>query len=96
MDDGEASKTGARVRVTGRVQGVGYRAWVRDEALRLDLQGWVRNDPDGAVSAVLHGSAEAVDRMVARMADGPALAAVDEVQVSDEAASAGPGFEIRR
>jgi acylphosphatase len=67
------------VTVTGRVQGVAYRAWTRDEARRLGLGGWVCNESDGTVRALVVGPAAEVDRMVARMQDGPPAAAVTAV-----------------
>ncbi|HRO12854.1 MAG TPA: acylphosphatase, partial [Amaricoccus sp.] len=50
-----AEEIALRVRVTGRVQGVWYRGWTEDEATRRGLRGWVRNEPDGSVAAVLAG-----------------------------------------
>ena len=65
-----------RVRIEGRVQGVGYRAWVERTAQGLGLEGWVRNRRDGSVEAVLAGPAEAVADMLARCRQGPRLAEV--------------------
>ena len=65
--------------VRGRVQGVGYRAWVEDQALRLGLEGWVRNRRDGAVEAVLSGADTAVAQMVESCRRGPSAARVDTV-----------------
>ncbi len=73
---------GARIR--GRVQGVGYRAWTRSEAERLGLAGWVRNEPDGTVAALLAGPAEAVDAMIERLRNGPPGASVSAVETWDE------------
>lgn len=84
-------------RVTGVVQGVGYRAWVRDEAARLGLAGWVRNERDGSVKALLAGPEAAASRMVAAMRRGPPAARV--TAVATETASPGEpldGFRIRR
>jgi acylphosphatase len=67
------------VTVTGRVQGVAFRAWTRDEARRLGLGGWVCNESDGSVRALVVGPAAEVDRLVARMHDGPPAAAVSAV-----------------
>ena len=71
--------------IRGRVQGVGYRAWVEDEAAARNLQGWVRNRRDGSVEAVFAGSAEVVNGMIAACRRGPSSARVDAVQ--DTAAS---------
>jgi acylphosphatase len=67
------------VRITGRVQGVGYRGWTVDEARRRGLSGWVRNLADGDVEAVFSGSAESIDDMVAACRRGPSLAHVTNI-----------------
>ena len=71
----------ARLVVTGRVQGVGYRDWVVDRAERLGLSGWVRNRIDGSVEAVIVGEDDAVGRMVEACRRGPPAARVDAVDV---------------
>jgi acylphosphatase len=63
--------------VHGRVQGVGYRAFVEHEALRRGLQGWVRNRRDGSVEALFAGPREVVDAMIAACRRGPSSARVD-------------------
>ena len=68
-----------RVTIRGRVQGVGYRAWVEYQARGLGLQGWVRNRRDGSVEAVFEGAEEAVADMIASCRNGPPSARVDEV-----------------
>jgi acylphosphatase len=69
------------VRITGRVQGVGYRAWTVDEARRRGLSGWVRNRADGDVEAVFSGPKADVDDMIAACRRGPSLARVSHVMV---------------
>lgn len=71
----------ARVRVTGRVQGVYYRQSTVEMANGLGLTGWVRNQPDGSVEAVFEGEKAAVDQAIAWCHHGPPRAAVDEVSV---------------
>jgi acylphosphatase len=68
------------VTVTGRVQGVGYRAWVDHQARNHNLEGWVRNRRDGSVEALFAGPADIVSDMVARCRRGPSSARVDSVQ----------------
>lgn len=68
-----------RVMIRGRVQGVGYRAWVEHQARRLGLKGWVRNRRDGSVEAVFEGAEETVANMIASCRNGPPSARVDEV-----------------
>jgi acylphosphatase len=70
-----------RVRISGRVQGVFFRAWTRDNATRLGLAGWVRNRADGTVEAVFAGPEADVDRMVNACWQGPDYAWVDAVVV---------------
>jgi acylphosphatase len=76
------------VTVTGRVQGVGYRAWVAHEASVRQLEGWVRNVRDGSVEALLAGPADIVTEMVAACRRGPSLARVDAVREADGDAGA--------
>src|SRR5437868_4493182 len=71
------------VRIVGRVQGVGYRAWVADEADALALEGWVRNCRDGSVEALFAGPADIVAAMIAACRRGPSLARVNAVQEDD-------------
>ena len=61
----------ALVRITGRVQGVGYRAWAIETATRLRLRGWVRNRADGSVEAFLIGDDDAVAAMIEACGQGP-------------------------
>jgi acylphosphatase len=74
------------VTIRGRVQGVGYRAWVEYQARGLDLQGWVRNRRDGSVEALFEGAEEVVVRMIALCQQGPPSARVDDL--SEETAGA--------
>jgi acylphosphatase len=86
-----------KVRVTGRVQGVYYRGWTKSEAERLKLGGWVRNEHDGSVAALIAGAPEAVDEMLQLMRRGPLDARVENVAVEEaDAAEAPRGFEILR
>jgi acylphosphatase len=65
------SQTATLVRIQGRVQGVGFRYWTRDEAWDLGLTGWVRNEPDGSVMAMIAGPETAVAIMLQRLRGGP-------------------------
>jgi acylphosphatase len=71
----------ARVRMTGRVQGVGFRAWTLARAEALDLHGWVRNLTDGRVEALLVGSDQNVMTMIDLFWSGPPGAQVVDVVV---------------
>jgi acylphosphatase len=83
-----------RVRIEGRVQGVGFRYWTERVAGDLGLAGWVRNCRDGNVEAVFSGPAEDVAQMLKRCRDGPRSANVTAVTVLDENAEAPDGFEV--
>jgi len=81
------------VTIRGRVQGIGYRAWVDDQATMNGLEGWVRNRRDGSVEALFAGPAADVAEMVALCRKGPPACRVDAV--ADEAA--GPDhLKLRR
>jgi len=71
----------ARLTITGRVQGVGYRDWAMVTGQRLGLTGWVRNRADGSVEALIVGDESAVGRMIEACRRGPALARVEEIDV---------------
>ncbi|HEY9428954.1 MAG TPA: acylphosphatase [Gemmatimonadaceae bacterium] len=73
-----------RLRVTGMVQGVGFRWFTLRAARRLDLAGWVRNDVDGSVEVLVEGSEGAVDRLVEELRRGPEGASVTDVRRSSE------------
>jgi len=75
-----AGAIAVEARIRGRVQGVWFRAWTRDEAVRLGLAGWVRNEADGTVLAVFAGPEAAVADMLSLARDGPPLARVDAVE----------------
>lgn len=75
MADAGASKA-VLVRIEGRVQGVWYRGWTVQEAVRRGLRGWVRNRTDGSVEALFAGPAASVDAMVAACRHGPPSARV--------------------
>ncbi|WP_028841287.1 acylphosphatase [Thermodesulfobacterium hveragerdense] len=72
------------VYISGKVQGVYFRAYTEEEALRLGVKGWVRNLPDGRVEAVFEGEDEAVDKMVAWCHRGSPYAKVTHVEVIEE------------
>ena len=71
------------LKIAGRVQGVGYRDALRRQALECGVSGWVRNRRDGTVEAVVQGSAQAVDQVIAWARRGPPAARVQSVDVED-------------
>jgi acylphosphatase len=87
----------ARVVVSGRVQGVFFRASTRDVAVRYGVRGFVRNLPDGRVEAVLQGDRDAVEKVIAFLREGPPGAHVEEAVVEWRLpAEAWNGFLVRR
>jgi acylphosphatase len=69
-----------QVTIKGRVQGVGYRAWVEHQARVHHVEGWVRNRRDGSVEALFAGPADVVSNMITLCRRGPVSARVEEVQ----------------
>ena len=84
-----------RLRITGRVQGVGYRAWAMQAASRLGLRGWVRNRADGSVEALAIGDEKAVAAMIEACRQGPFAARVDDVAVEEAADDGSTRFAAR-
>jgi acylphosphatase len=84
-----------KVHITGRVQGVSFRFWTREQAERLGLHGWVRNEPDGSVAALIAGPDGAVTLMLERFWQGPTGAVVADVKAEAADSAAAPtGFRI--
>lgn len=83
------------ITVHGRVQGVGFRYALRDEAQRAGVRGWARNRRDGTVEALLAGEPGDVDAVLTWAHGGPPSAEVDRVEVADSSEAAADGFEIR-
>ncbi len=86
-----------RLRIRGRVQGVGYRDALCQQAQRLGVAGWVRNRSDGSVEALVHGEPQAVEALIAWAQVGPPAARVVELTVEPgmHEAPLSPGF-VRR
>ena len=87
-----------RFLVSGRVQGVAYRAWTVDQAERLGVSGWARNLTDGRVEVVACGNRDAVEALRSALAEGPPAArvvAVDETAMEADASRDNSGFSIR-
>ncbi|MCJ7420824.1 acylphosphatase [Sphingomicrobium astaxanthinifaciens] len=82
--------------ITGKVQGVFYRATTKQEAERRGVAGWVRNCEDGSVEAHVEGSRIALDELVDRLSDGPPAARVAAVEAEDVDPQGCEGFSIKR
>ena len=81
--------------ISGRVQGVWYRAWTEKEAAGLGLDGWVRNLSDGSVEALFSGPEAVVRDMIGRCRSGPPLAEVTNIAETSAEMPAEKGFAIR-
>ena len=91
------AKRRVRLHIRGRVQGVFYRDSTQREAQRMELRGWVRNRSDGSVEAVVQGPPERVAALIDWCHEGPPLAQVAEVAVTEESGDTEElEFEVRR
>ncbi len=87
---------GIEYSVFGRVQGVGFRYFVQDIALKNGLTGWVQNALDGSVDGYAHGSVATIEIFIEMLHEGPLLSRVDRVVVNDQPAPCDEkGFAIR-
>lgn len=86
----------AHVLVSGFVQGVGFRFFVRDNAVKLGITGWVKNTNDGRVEMVFQADKKAIDQMIEICNKGPMLSEVKEIDVIwEESEKALDSFEIK-
>jgi len=92
---GKSDERTVRVRIAGRVQGVGFRYWTEETARRLELAGWVRNRRDGSVEGLFSGPADNVSEMLRLCQQGPRAAQVTSVDILEEGGDAPGGFEMR-
>jgi acylphosphatase len=88
-------KSHRAIRVYGRVQGVFFRQTAREQALRLGLTGFARNEPDGTVQIEVEGDASAIDRFLAWCEIGPPAARVDRIEAETGELVGYTGFETR-
>ncbi len=92
----DVDKICRHIYLSGRVQGVGFRAFVRKNARLLDLEGWVKNLPDGRVEAIVAGPEKKVEKLIDLMRDGPDLARVSDIEITTmEVCNPGKPFAIK-
>ena len=84
-----------RFLVKGRVQGVGYRYFVLQEATRLGVSGFARNLPGGGVEVVAEGTDSSLETLAAQLREGPSFARVESVEAAETASRDDVGFHIR-
>jgi len=94
MHDGSMETKAVEVVVSGQVQGVFFRARTADEAGRRGVAGWVRNRPDGTVTAHFEGAGDAVDALVSWCRTGPPRASVEDVRVEVVEPGGLDGFRV--
>jgi len=85
-----------RLTIAGRVHGVGYRAWMAEQAGKLGIDGWVRNAADGSVEALISGTADAVEELARACRRGPRFAQVDTITEEIADPPEEPGFRVLR
>ncbi|MCK0069527.1 acylphosphatase [Kordiimonas laminariae] len=88
-------RVAVKVSITGKVQGVGYRAWCAAEAEKLDLHGFVRNRIDGSVEALFVGPQLHIDAILKACDEGPVYAAVESVTVQEAKGLVPPKFQVK-
>mgnify|MGYP000270532500 CR=1 FL=1 len=90
-----AEKIQKHIYISGRVQGVGFRAFTRKQAAVLDIKGWVKNLADGRVEAVIEGKKNKVNQMAAKLKKGPSFARVNDFEIEEGEIDNFDNFEIR-
>jgi len=81
--------------LSGRVQGVGFRAFIRENAHRLGVKGWAKNLNNGRVEAVFSGPEEKVDKLVELVKKGPRFGKVKNIKINNDIDEEFTNFEIR-
>ena len=87
--------TTRRYVISGRVQGVGFRYFVRLQARKMNVGGWVRNLPDGRVEALATAEADVLALFESALRSGPSLSLVEKVETAEEAPTDFDSFEVR-
>jgi len=90
-----AEKIQKHIYISGRVQGVGFRAFTRQQAAVLDIKGWVKNLADGRVEAVIEGKKNNVTQMAKKLKEGSSFARVDNFESKEEEIDNFDDFEVR-
>ncbi|RAK11157.1 acylphosphatase [Halanaerobium saccharolyticum] len=90
-----AEKVQKHIYISGRVQGVGFRAFIREQAAVLDIKGWAKNLTDGRVEVVIQGQKNNIKQMILKLKEGPSFARVDDFEINDEKVDNYKDFEIR-
>lgn len=86
---------GVKLRVYGRVQGVGFRYFAVREAAKYNIKGYVRNETDGSVTVVSEGESEDLDHFIQRIESGPAWGRVDRVDLQVQPVTGFSDFSVK-
>ena len=89
-----AEKIQKHIYLSGRVQGVGFRAFTQRQASVLDIKGWVKNLTDGRVEVVIQGDKNKVKQMIEKLKTGPSYARVDNIEIKDQELEDFNSFDI--
>ena len=89
-----AEKVQKHIYLSGRVQGVGFRAFTQRQASVLDIKGWVKNLTDGRVEVVIQGDKNKVKQMIEKLKTGPSYARVDNIEIKDQELENFNSFDI--
>lgn len=81
--------------ISGKVQGVGFRAFIRREAAVLNIRGWAKNLIDGRVEAVIQGDKNKVAQMIEKLKEGPSYARVDNLKINEEELTEYSDFQMK-
>ena len=90
-----AEKIQKHIFLSGRVQGVGFRAFTRQQAAVLDIKGWVKNLADGRVEIIVQGEKPEVKEMISKLKEGPSFAKVEDIEINEEEPDDFSGFKIK-
>jgi len=90
-----AEKVQKHIFISGRVQGVGFRAFIRREAAVLNIRGWAKNLIDGRVEVVIQGDKNKVAQMIEKLKEGPSYARVDNLKIIEEELEEYSDFQIK-
>jgi acylphosphatase len=83
------------ISISGRVQGVFFRAWAREQARQLEVRGWIRNRPDGHVEGHVEGDEGAVNQLIEKLRRGPPAAVVEDLRIGEVEPCDFDGFDVR-
>ena len=86
-----------RIVISGNVQGVGFRYWMKNLAINNNINGWVKNKLSGDVEALIIGQEKEIQKLIKQCKTGPSLASIENIQINDyDQVYSNKGFDILR